>query len=49
MPENVSVGDKTTATANEIIRVEVGSTAHGIADGTTEDLDLMAVYPGDDG
>lgn len=44
MPENVSVGDKTTATANEIIRVEVGSTAHGIADGTTEDLDLMAVY-----
>ena len=39
----LSVGDRATATANEILRVEVGSTAHGISVGN-DDLDLMAVY-----
>lgn len=38
-----AVGDGITATANEILRVEVGSTAHGISVGN-DDLDLMEVY-----
>ncbi|NYE00860.1 hypothetical protein BJY21_002044 [Kineosphaera limosa] len=42
-PAATSVGDRITATENEILRVEVGSTAHGISVGN-DDLDLMAVY-----
>lgn len=38
-----STGDRDTALANEIIRVEVGSTAHGMGTGA-DDLDLMGVY-----
>ena len=40
---NVSVGDRDTALNNEILRVEVGSTAHGMGTGA-DDLDLMGVY-----
>ena len=39
----VNTGDRDTALANEIIRVEVGSTAHGMGTGA-DDLDLMGVY-----
>lgn len=41
---NVSVGDKDVALANEIIRVEVGSGAHGMAVEGTDDIDIMGVY-----
>ena len=43
MTRNVSVGDRDTALANQIVRVEVGSTAHGMGTGD-DDLDLMGVY-----
>ena len=43
MTANVSVGDRDIALANQIIRVEVGSTAHGMGTGA-DDLDLMGVY-----
>ena len=43
MTRNVSVGDRDTALANQIVRVEVGSTAHGVGTGA-DDLDLMGVY-----
>lgn len=39
----VNTGDRDTALANEIVRVEVGSTAHGMGTGA-DDLDLMGVY-----
>lgn len=39
----VSVGDRDVALENEILRVEVGSTAHGIGTGS-DDVDLMGVY-----
>ena len=39
----VSIGDRETALENEILRVEVGSTAHGMGTGA-DDLDLMGVY-----
>ena len=38
MTANVSVGDRDIALANQIIRVEVGSTAHGMGTGA-DDLD----------
>ena len=36
MTANVSVGDRDIALANQIIRVEVGSTAHGMGTGADD-------------